>query len=88
VNHPNFNRGHFWRLAIALSLRLLLSGGDSEKKDVIVFYDAEGKVVRVLPAADVILIVPDRLLRPDPPLRPHQPPKKMVWPGGETKDEE
>lgn len=88
MNILNFNRGHFRRLAIALSLRMVLSDGDFSEKDVIVFYDAEGKVVRVLPAADVILIVPDRLLRPDSPLRPHQPPKKMVWPGGETKDEE
>jgi hypothetical protein len=74
--------------AVALSLRILLSGGDSEEKDVIVFYDAEGKVVRVLPAKDVVFIVPERLLRPEQPSRPDQPPKKMVWPGEETKDEE
>jgi len=88
VNHPNFNRGLFWRLAIARALRLLLSGGDSEEKDVIVFYDAEGKVVRVLPAKDVVFIVPERLLRPDDSSNPDRPPRTMVWPGEEPKDEE
>jgi hypothetical protein len=88
VNILNFNRGHFWHLAIALALRLLLSDGDSSEKDVIVFYDAEGKIIRVLPAKDVVFIVPERLLRPEQPSRPDQPPKKIVWPGEEPKDEE
>jgi hypothetical protein len=70
------------------------------RKDVIVFYDAEGKVARVLPAADVRFIVPDRLLRPDATLEPYdpstpgqpsklpRPPRTMAWPGGEPEDKD
>jgi hypothetical protein len=59
----------------------------ADEKDVIVFYDSEGKAALVLPAEDVVAIVPDRLLRPDQFPKPDRPPRTMVWPG-ETKDEE
>jgi hypothetical protein len=38
----------------------------ADEKDVVVFYDSEGKAALVLPAEDVLMIVPgDRLLKPE-----------------------
>jgi hypothetical protein len=34
----------------------------ADEKDVIIFYDSEGKAVLVLPADDVLMIIPDHLL--------------------------
>jgi hypothetical protein len=53
------------------------------EKDLIVFYDAEGKVTHTLPAEDVVFIVPERLLRPE------RSPRTMAQPlGGEPETEE
>jgi hypothetical protein len=62
----------------------------TDGKDVFVFYDDKGKVICIVPAEDVLMIVPDELLRSNEPSKPNRPPRTMVWPGDkpETEGEE